>query len=306
MKRLTVLLVTLALLAACGGPEDVSHYPKPNFKTKIGKPYKIMGKWYSPRYDPSYEETGIASWYGPGFHGRSTANGEKYNQNGFSAAHTTLPLPSIVRVTNLENGKSMNLRVNDRGPFHPGRIIDLSKAAANKLGVIGTGVAKVRVKYLDAETKLWVQTRGKRGAEHRFSQGRDEYRAMNYAPTSSPHQLVRQDLTSLPMERVGTLESAPTDVIEVANLVDITPDQLAQYEASWMVQVASYADTYNAQRMMQKLSAIGEPMVQEVMVKGLPFYRVLLKPRSNKSSQFGMLSQLENRFGILDAKVVSQ
>ncbi len=89
---------------------------------KIGSPYKIAGTWYYPKEDPDYRETGIASWYGPGFNGRVTANGEVYNQDDLTAAHRTLPMPSIVRVTNLDNGRSIKVRINDRGPFARSRI----------------------------------------------------------------------------------------------------------------------------------------------------------------------------------------
>lgn len=114
----------------------------------IGKPYKVGGKWYTPKLDEDYDKTGLASWYGPGFHGQSTANGETFDQNALTAAHPTLPLPSYVRVTVLKSGKSAVLRVNDRGPFHRGRIIDVSKGAAKKLGMVRAGSAKVRVEYL--------------------------------------------------------------------------------------------------------------------------------------------------------------
>ncbi|HEX9446391.1 MAG TPA: septal ring lytic transglycosylase RlpA family protein, partial [Dongiaceae bacterium] len=101
---------------------------------KIGKPYQVDGVWYYPKTDMDYDETGIASWYGPGFHGQYTANGEVYDQNGLTAAHKTLPLPSMVRVTNLDNGRSIVVRVNDRGPFVNGRIVDLTRRDAQLLG----------------------------------------------------------------------------------------------------------------------------------------------------------------------------
>src|SRR5580698_11348393 len=115
---------------------------------KIGQPYQIEGTWYYPREQPDYDETGIASWYGPTFYGQQTANGEIFNANALSAAHRTLPMPVNVRVTNLENGKSLIVRVNDRGPFAKGRIIDVSEQAAELLDVVETGTARVRVTYL--------------------------------------------------------------------------------------------------------------------------------------------------------------
>ncbi|MEM7288945.1 MAG: septal ring lytic transglycosylase RlpA family protein [Pseudomonadota bacterium] len=113
----------------------------------VGKPYTIRGVRYVPREDPNYKTVGLASWYGPNFHGRLTANGEVYDQFALSAAHPTMPLPSYAKVTNLENGASVVVRVNDRGPFSKGRVIDLSSRAAQLLGYTKKGVARVRVEY---------------------------------------------------------------------------------------------------------------------------------------------------------------
>lgn len=115
---------------------------------KVGQRYTIKGKSYTPKHDPSYDNVGIASWYGKKFHGRKTATGEIYNMNDMTAAHKTLPLNSMVHVENLENGRTLIVRVNDRGPFAEGRIIDLSKASAEALGTLSGGLARVRVRYI--------------------------------------------------------------------------------------------------------------------------------------------------------------
>lgn len=120
---------------------------------KVGNPYKIMGQWYYPQEDYNYSEVGMASWYGDDFHAKKTANGERYDMNTLTAAHRTLPLPSIVKVTNLENGRSLVLRVNDRGPYVKDRIIDISKRGAQLLGYQTKGVTKVRVEILAKESK---------------------------------------------------------------------------------------------------------------------------------------------------------
>ena len=122
--------------------------PKGGGRRKLGSPYTIKGITYVPRHDPTYDRVGIASWYGEDFHGRLTANGEVYDMHDLSAAHPTLPLPSFVRVTNMSNGRSVVVRVNDRGPFARGRIIDLSNRAARELGFARRGTAQVRVTYL--------------------------------------------------------------------------------------------------------------------------------------------------------------
>src|SRR3984957_18321542 len=115
---------------------------------KVGQPYQIEGTWYYPREQPDYDETGIASWYGPTFHGKHTANGETFDSGALTAAHRTLPMPVNVRVTNLDNGRSIVLRVNDRGPYARGRIIDVSARAAQLLGYDVIGTARVRVQIM--------------------------------------------------------------------------------------------------------------------------------------------------------------
>lgn len=143
--RLACLALLLAL-AACGGGPRYTGDPQPHFK--IGQPYRINGNVYRPRLVGEYEVVGVASWYGRPYHGRLTANGEVFDMNAFTAAHPTLPLPSLVEVTNLANDRSMVLRVNDRGPFVDNRVIDLSRAAARALGFERQGLARVHVRYL--------------------------------------------------------------------------------------------------------------------------------------------------------------
>jgi rare lipoprotein A len=134
----------MLVLAAC------SSNPKPppsgTGAVKIGKPYQVGGIWYTPSDDRNYDQRGIASWYGPGFHALATANGERYNQDDVTAAHKTLPMPSWVEVENLDNGRKLVVRINDRGPFVQGRIIDLSRRSAQLLGVDKAGLARVRVR----------------------------------------------------------------------------------------------------------------------------------------------------------------
>ncbi len=117
-------------------------------REQVGKPYKVRGRWYYPREEPGYSRSGKASWYGSAFHGRLTANGEVYDMTHLTAAHPTMPLPSYARVTNLANGSSVIVRVNDRGPYAHGRIIDLSQKAAEMLDYTRSGVAEVRVDYV--------------------------------------------------------------------------------------------------------------------------------------------------------------
>lgn len=122
--------------------------PKGGGVYRVGKPYQVAGRTYVPQHNPSYRAEGIASWYGSDFHGRLTANGEIYDKNAISAAHPTMPLPSYARVTNLSNGRSLIVRVNDRGPYAKDRVIDLSAKAADLLHYKGHGLARVRVEYV--------------------------------------------------------------------------------------------------------------------------------------------------------------
>jgi rare lipoprotein A len=122
--------------------------PKGGGNYRVGKPYVIAGKTYYPTEDPRYRSEGVASWYGPDFHGRLTANGEVYDMHSISAAHPTMPMPSYARVTNLGNGRSIIVRVNDRGPYARDRVIDLSIGAAKALDYYGDGLARVRVEYV--------------------------------------------------------------------------------------------------------------------------------------------------------------
>ena len=162
MFKTKVLLSVLVVLTACVyGRVDLGNGKYTQATTisgqggtyKVGKPYKIMGKWYYPKEDYSYSEVGVASWYGEDFHAKTTANGEKYDMYSLTAAHRTLPLPSIVKVTNLENGRSLVLRVNDRGPYAKSRIIDVSKRASQLLGFHTQGTTKVRVEVMEKESK---------------------------------------------------------------------------------------------------------------------------------------------------------
>lgn len=159
--RGAVILALLPVLAACaGGPRGaggarvpVVTDPAPIVSGTM-RPYQIRGRWYRPAEQPDYDETGIASWYGDQFNGRPTATGERFDMNALTAAHKTLPLPGLVEVTNLSNGRTLVVRINDRGPFVDGRIIDLSRGSADALGLLGQGVGQVRVRYLGPAPRL--------------------------------------------------------------------------------------------------------------------------------------------------------
>ncbi len=165
MKYLVVFLVLA--LTSCG------HFYKQatTGNYKVGNPYKIGDKLYTPKIQPDYDEVGMASWYGSDFHKKETANGGIFNRNALTAAHRTLPLPSMIKVTNLSNNKTLIVMVNDRGPFSKDRILDLSERAAEILGFKDKGIAKVRVQFLPGQTKrLLADLPGGKGKSYAFAE----------------------------------------------------------------------------------------------------------------------------------------
>jgi rare lipoprotein A len=287
------MLALAALLASCA--TDPS--PRPGGGTyKVGTPYQIGGVWYYPKEDPFYAETGIASWYGEDFHGKLTANGERYNMDALTAAHRTLPLPTIVRVTNLETGKSLRLRVNDRGPYARGRIIDVSRRAADLLGFQRNGTARVRVEY---------EGRGK-VADPTQSADLDPNHApatpVRAAPLSS---VASTDLapppgaqasapasatSSLPVPPAAASAAAPTD-----NEPDgvVSTQQVPAMTRLW-VQVGSFTSRQNADRLVSSLSRVGVAQSSRIMLNGKPMFRV----------RFGPFNAVEEADTMLD-KVIS-
>ena len=226
---------------------------------KIGTPYKINGKWYYPAVDYDYEEIGIASWYGPGFHGKKTANGEIFDQNKVSAAHRTLPMPSIVRVTNLDNGKVLpKVRVNDRGPFAGNRIIDLSKKAAQELGFVNTGIAKVKVEILENESR-----------EHALANSGNKITKVESAEvkeikkTEIANNFEKQKITKKKKQK------SRNEDFDKQNSI-LSDKQLA-------IQVGAFTDHRNAKSLTQKLSDF-QAYIERTFVNNKYLYRVRIGP----------------------------
>jgi len=238
--------------AALSAPGARPHY-------KVGNPYQIDGIWYYPRENPDYDERGIASWYGTDFHGKLTANGETYDMDALTAAHKTLPMPSTVRVTNLENGRSLVLRVNDRGPFVHGRIIDVSRHASKLLGFHKQGTAKVRVAVL--------QSGGDRFIAAKPETSEEETQLALAAP--------RAGVTSQMLPPPGGVAAAPAPWVTPA-----TPavEQREPRVTTMYVQAGAFVSASNARRLRNQLAALGPTTVSEVTIKGLVFHRVRLGP----------------------------
>lgn len=199
-------------LAYFGLGSCVNDYDKNSYKghAKLGKTYTINNQAYTPETDPNYEEVGQASWYGDDFHCNKTANGEKFNKWQLSAAHRTLPMPSVAEVTNLHNGKKIKVIVNDRGPFAgKNRIIDLSEGAAEKLGFKNQGVAKVKVKFLAKDTKDLVAKLSL--PEHIFfAENKPYYKEKSY--------LEEEDSSLSKLKRAETTQKSPPKSSLVATI----------------------------------------------------------------------------------------
>lgn len=223
---------------------------------KVGKPYQIDDVWYYPAEDWDYDETGIASWYGPGFHGKNTANGESYNQNDLTAAHRTLPMPSIVEVTNLENGRSIRVRVNDRGPYARGRIIDLSKRGADLLGVSGPGTAKVRVRLVTDESQR-VKEAALRGEKYNVVQ------VASASATPMPNPKINDSVSQ------GNIPPAST-----SPGVTIKPTQ----QTDIFVQAGAFSQEANAQKVRNQIAELGPVNISPVDVAGQRLWRVRVGP----------------------------
>lgn len=272
---------------------------------KIGNPYQIGGVWYYPAADPGYTETGIASWYGPKFHGRSTANGETFDMNRLTAAHRTLPMPSVVLVTNLENGRSLRLRVNDRGPFAHGRIIDVSRRGAQLLGFQRQGTARVRVEYLPAESAQAVaRLRGGPGMaqiETPITVNRMPKAPVGSESLPPPAGGVAAPSIDTPIPAAAgstaadRLPPAPTDVGPVT-VAPVEPTTL-------YVQAGAFSVFENANRLRARLSTLGAVQVSQVLVEGRDFYRVRIGPLASLDQADVMLERLIHA-GFRESRIV--
>lgn len=284
----TQLAVHTAKKIAGDTPQSVGHY-------KVGKPYKIKGVWYYPAVDYKYSETGIASWYGPNFHGRPTANGERFDMNLVSAAHRTLPLPSVVRVINLRNGRAITVRVNDRGPFAHGRIIDMSRRAAQLLGFKRAGTTTVKVEILPEESRLAaLQAQGKGGTTKIASAPTRKVKVASLPgapPPASPPVLPTA-------ERTKPVEFEPiTPEKTVVNKVPV------QSDGNIFIQAGAFLHQSRAFEVRGRLNLYGPARVVPANVGSQKFYRVRIGPLASVDESDRVLDQLINS-GYPDARIV--
>jgi rare lipoprotein A len=281
----------------------------PQTRYIVGVPYRINGVWYYPEENFSYDRTGIASFYGGersgvDFHGRLTANGEVYDMNGLTAAHNTLPLPTLVRVTHLENGRSIIVRVNDRGPFVNNRIIDLSRRGAQLLGYERSGTATVRVQVLGEESRRL------RDALLAGQPPPADLMAQLQGGTSqpAPAQAVAQAPTQVPasptpvvipaaMTGPGPDPGAPSREvpIETAALPEIDappPPVRPVSHANIYIQAGAFQSHENADHLGARLRAYGRPQISAVRQGGGQMYRVRLGPYQQAAEANRVLRQV--------------
>ncbi len=267
--------------------------PKGGGRRHVGRPYQVAGRTYYPTEHPKPVEVGMASWYGPKFHRRKTANGEWFDMNYLSAAHKTMPLPSYARVTNLENGRTVVVRVNDRGPFVGTRIIDLSRAAAARLGYLRKGKARVRVEYLGPAPL----------GDDRMLLAR--LNRMSNAPRPTLIAAVRG--RSLPAARpVMVARAAQPRHPHAATLADMGPHiqpTSAAGTGGYYVQVASFADPANAEAARARFSHIAPVEIRPVEVTGMRFWRVRLGPFETRSDAEMVLPRVAQA-GVADARIL--
>ncbi|MBF0214622.1 MAG: septal ring lytic transglycosylase RlpA family protein [Magnetococcales bacterium] len=255
-----LLLVVLLFPAACARlpekPDGEAQKPIPSGKRGTARPYEVFGKTYYPLSEEEavgYVEEGMASWYGREFHDRPTANGERFDMNRISAAHTILPLPMLVRVTNLDNGRTLEVRVNDRGPFIDNRLIDLSFAGAEQLGYARTGLARVRVEALRMLAKA------------------DPIELYRPRPGTPPSPMVKP-------ESAQAGGSSPWK--ESSQTANTGAGGKEHY-----IQLGSFGRYENALEMERRVKKVGKPRIIKSSVGARMMYRVRLGPFSPEQAE---------------------
>ena len=296
------LLIAVAVLALAGCAETgsgkkaaVQGQARSAAGYKIGEPYQVKGVWYYPKEDFGYDETGVASWYGPGFHAETTANGETFDQNELTGAHKTLPLPSLVRVTNLENGRSIIVRINDRGPFVPGRIVDLSRRGAQLLGFEGQGSAKVRVAVLPEESRAVAAS---------ARAGQAGVSVADISPDGAPKPVAAprgavQVEGAVPARQVAERPAFdPSQTVAGATVngrflpAAIVADTPVRSNGRLYVQAGAFTVYDNANRLRARLSDLGTTRIDPTMVGQTQYFRVRIGPLSSVEAADSILNQV--------------
>ena len=289
-KYIYTTILSTILLAGCSsnGPAfhswgDYEDQRTENAIYRVEEPYEVKGVWYVPAEQPEYSEKGLASWYMPAGDSALTTNGEVYDVNIPSARHKTLPLPSIVKITNLENNKSVIARVNDRGPMVNNRLIDVSQSAARELGMPASGTALVQVDLMPEESAALKQKLVEAGRVYQQALPVDNKVADDKLFTIATPKDVIYDGSVTPTQPAKT-----TKVATVSN--------------GPSVQLGSFADARNAQRLKAKLSSKYPVRIETVQKNGRTLSVVKAGPFANKQQAAEALQQL-NQMGYKDAYV---
>lgn len=302
---------------------------------KIGTPYEVSGKWYYPKEDYGYEETGIASWYGPDFHNGITANGEVYDMHAMTAAHRTLPLPSIVRVTNLENGKSVILRVNDRGPFVSNRIIDVSKLAAERLGFHEQGTTHVKVEIMAEESQAlkYAMLGGDADAKNSYKSNtkttqvnlEDDFDIVEASSETNeisfvsaqeseakPYTSSIRSITKPPAKPVVKQEPLTTQAVKKVTAPTektVVKETLKSVEVAktngLFVQVGAFSSQENAKGFASELASYGNTVISPTTINGKDVYRVRLGPYSSGKEALAILDKMR-KTGYKDSRILEE
>jgi rare lipoprotein A len=311
-KLLSVSCILLAMsvtISGCSTQRSASRDPfagtgSPYYKGKgpipmggghyqIGEPYQVAGRWFTPKEQPNYDKTGPASWYGEAFNRRMTSNGEWFDMDRLTAAHPTLPLPSYAMVTNVSNGATIVVRINDRGPFVGPRIIDLSKQSASLLGFKRQGTAKVRVQYIgpaplnDNGTHLM--------AMNRELENGTPLRQM-IAAASGKRRLDTVQVAQSETEPQQSYEAEPAQ--EIAQMEQSPPSAV-----NYFVQAGIFADPDNAERLRLEFVNIGPVQVAELEGNDGPVYRMRVGPFDNLNDAQIALNQVHG-YGLPDAHLL--
>ncbi len=295
------------VLSGCAQVELASHLgkqvappPQTQGTFKVGNPYKIEGQRYFPKESYDLTETGIASWYGKEFHGKKTANGETFDKGELTAAHRTLQMPSLVRVTNLYNGRSLIVRVNDRGPYKKGRVMDVSERAAELLGFRGAGTAKVKLEVLKQES-LQIAMAAKsgkstRGYELALNTGgvmpAPPAPAMAFAPVPASAGAALPPLENVSSETLVAMAPVPGHTRNGEFYPDPVVSNLPVSRTDIFVQAGSFTVADNAYRLSAKLQPLARTDVYPAIVKGQQFYRVRVGPIASVEQADALLARV--------------
>ncbi len=261
--------------------------PKGGGVYKVGRPYRVGGRWYQPHENPGYDRVGTASWYGTAFHGRRTANGEVYDMYALTAGHPTLPLPSYAYVTNLQNGRTVLLRINDRGPYAKDRLIDLSYQTARTLGFHEHGLARVRVRYAGR-----APLNGDDGAERRFLAGQpwsgSRLAAASGAPTSTGSiRSGAQARASAPPPATWSVQGYRQEASSGRQL-STPPAALGMRNEQTYLRVGPFASQGEAERLRFMLAGPDPSIVEASHAAGEAAFRLRLGPYDDASAAAAM------------------